>query len=142
MRLDGWESRLAALLEDARHKPYALGEHDCFRLACGAVEGLTGVDRWPEFAGYRTRREALALIAQHGRSFEEAFDWFFGIAAVDARLARRGDVLMLVTPRGWDGSVRDEAHLGVCNGAQTAFLAPDGLLWIPTVTCLACWRVG
>lgn len=134
-RIEGWEARLAAVIEDARARPYALGEHDCFRVACLAIEALTGVDRWPEFAGYRTRREAMLKLAEHGSTFEAAGDWFFGVPNVSPRFARRGDVCCVETVDG-------EKHLGVCLGVSAAFLAPDGLLFVPTLTCLCAWRVG
>lgn len=135
MRLPGWETRLALLVEEARHRPYTLGEHDCFRMACRAVEALTGVDRWPEFAGYRTKREALALLARHGSSFEAAFDWFFGGGRIEARAARRGD---LVCVQSEDG----EKHLGVVTGQDAAFLAPEGIRWVRISACVCGWRVG
>lgn len=135
MRLDGWESRLALLIEDARERPYLLGQHDCFRLACRVIEALTGVDRWPEFSGYATRREALALLARHGSSFEESFDWFTGGARIDVRQAQRGDLVAIQTVDG-------DKHLGVVLGAEAAFLAPEGLRWIPVLQCLCAWRIG
>lgn len=135
MRLEGWEGRLQALVEDARGAPYELGTHDCFRMACRVVEALTGVDRWAEFPGYRTRREALALIARHGHNFEEAFDWFFGQLRQDTRRARRGDLVAIQTPDG-------EKHLGVCLGTRTAFLSASGLVFLDTAECICCWAVG
>lgn len=135
-RVEGWERRLAAVLEEARRKPYELGRHDCFRLACAAIEALTDADRWPEFEGrYASRAEALRLLARHGRSFEAAFDWFFGSPHVSTKLARRGDICALATPDG-------EKHLGVATGSHVAFLAEDGLLDVPLSKCLCCWRVG
>jgi hypothetical protein len=91
VRLEGWEKRLFAELEAARHKPYVLGEHDCFRVACRVVDALTGADHWPAWGTYRTKREALQLLASKGHpTFEDAFDWLFGVARVSVRLARRG----------------------------------------------------
>lgn len=135
-RLDGWEARLDAVIEAARHEPYALGHHDCFRLACGVIQALTGIDRWSEFSGsYRTKREALAAIAAHGATFEAAGDWFFGYTRVDWRHARRGDIVALQTADG-------EKHLGVCLGWQAAYLAPEGLVFLPVSGALCAWRVG
>lgn len=135
-RLEGWEARLLAVVEAARARPYVLGEHDCFRFACAAVEALTGVDRWPQWQGrYATKREALALLARHGASFEAAFDWFFGTARVDPRLARRGDVLAIEDEAG-------EKHLAVCLGVEAAGLTDSGLVFVPTLSCLCAWRVG
>lgn len=135
MRIEGWEARLAAIVEAARVRPYVLGEHDCFRVACEVVEALTGVDRWLEFVGYRTKREALVLLARHGATFEAAFDWFFGAAHVDVRLARRGDIVALADETG-------EKHLGVCLGLNAAYLAPTGLVQVPTRQGLCAWEVG
>lgn len=135
MRIEGWESRLHALLAQAQSKPYQLGSWDCFRLACAVIEALTGVERWTQFEGkYATPREAKRLIARRGRSFEAAGDSFFG-PSVNVRLARRGDIVALQTADG-------EKHLGVVTGAQAAFLSPSGLVYVPVLTCLTAWKVG
>lgn len=134
-RLEGWEQRLLAIIEDARARPYVLGEHDCFRLACRVIEALTGVDRWPSFAGYTTKREALQRLAQHGSSFEAAGDWFFGAPRVDIKLARRGDILALQDEVG-------EKHLAVCLGHQLACMRDDGLLFLKVSAAHCAWRVG
>lgn len=135
MRLDGWDARLAALIADARARPYVLGEHDCFRLACAVVAALTGVDRWPEFRGYRTKREAVVQLARHGSSFEAAGDWFFADARTHWRRGRRGDIACVQTADG-------EKHLGVVYGGRVALLAPDGLIWVPLEAAICVWRVG
>ena len=41
-RREGWERRLQDVVRAAQDKPYKLGENDCFRFACAAVEALTG----------------------------------------------------------------------------------------------------
>lgn len=137
VRLEGWEGRLAGVVEAARHVPYQLGEHDCFRFACAVVEALTGIDRWPEWAGrYTTRREALRCIhAYGGAGFTEAGSKLFGGAPVPASKARRGDVLEFVDPF-------DEKHLGVCVGAEVAVLADGGLRFVRLSQCAHAWRVG
>jgi len=134
-RLEGWEQRLDDVIAGARDVPYVLGQHDCLRVALRTVEALTGVDRWSEFEGYATKREALATIAKFGSSFEAAISWFFGEDSVDTRLARRGDICLVETADG-------EKHLGVCLGRDTALLGSDGLVYIPTLSCLCAWRVG
>jgi len=135
-RLEGWEDRLAAVVEAARTRPYQLGEHDCFRFACAVIEALTGVNRWGEFAGrYTTRRECLALLATHGHNFTEAGTWFFGGEPVGWRLARRGDVLEYRDAVG-------EAHLVVCLGERAAGLMEAGLVFVPIDDCEHAWRVG
>lgn len=135
-RLEGWENRLEQVIESCRATPYVLGQHDCFRVACQAVEALTGIDRWPDFEGqYTSRREALLLIAKYGSSFEEAFSWFFCVKPVSVGEARRGDICAAKTEDG-------DMHLGVCLGVDSAFLGPEGLKFIPTLSCMYVWRIG
>jgi hypothetical protein len=122
-------------MDEARRAPYELGVHDCFKVACEVLKALTGVERWNEFAGYRTKEEAVALILQHGSTFELAFDVFFGSTNVAPAFAQRGDIC---ATRGPDG----EKHLGVCLGVDTAFLGPGGLVHMPTLSCLCCWKIG
>ena len=66
VRIDGWESRLAGVIESAANTPYALGVHDCLRIACAAEAALTGVDRWPQWAGrYATRADCYRLLREY-----------------------------------------------------------------------------
>lgn len=136
MRLPGWERRLLAVVGQAAHAPYVLGEHDCFRLICRTVEAITGVDRWPEFRGrYADKRGALVLIQQYGSTFDAAFTWFFGAAPLPAQQAELGDAVKFTGPDG-------EAHLGVCLGAYAVVPGPDALVSVPVAACACCWRVG
>lgn len=124
-----------AVIEAARDAPYELGEHDCLRVACRAVEALTGEDLWPRFSGYRTRREALVKIARVAPSLGEAVTATLGLEPVAPRLARRGDIVLY----------RDvEDHLGVCLGEHVAVLGPDGLAMVGLLDerLLHCWRIG
>src|SRR5690349_23490261 len=124
-RLEGWERRYQAVLDATARQPYALGENDCFRLACAMLEALTGVDRWPEFAGqYKTYRESLVLLHQYGSSFDAAFDWFFGVPHCAPGYARRGDIVKVLDANG-------TAHLGVSTGTQVAVFREHGLSYEP-----------
>lgn len=137
-RLEGWEKRLAELVERERamRQVYRLGEHDCFRVACAAIEALTGVDAWPQFRGrYSTKRGALALLAQYGSSFTAAFSAFFGSEPVPIAQARRGDIAEYREACG-------EAHLGVIVGGQVMVLGELALYFLPRSSCAHAWRVG
>lgn len=135
-RLPGWESRLAAVLAAARAQPYVLGEHDCFRLACAAVEALTGVDHWPRWAGtYRTPRQALARIVAFGGDFQRAFSRLFGGGLQPMARARRGDIALYV-------DAGAQSHLGVVVGAQVVVLGEQGVLALKRGQCVGCWRIG
>lgn len=112
-----------------------LGEHDCFRVACQVVHALTGVDRWPEFAGYKTRREAMIKLAQFGSTFEAAGDKFFG-ERIELNYARRGDIAAVQPDPAGD------KHLAVVVGATVRGLSESGLVTLPLRTALCCWKVG
>lgn len=136
MRLDGWEKRLADIVEAARAHPYQLGQHDCFRLACAVVEALTGVDHWPAWEGkYTTKREALALIAQYGSTFTDAATKLFDVEPIAMNFAHRGDIAEIVDPSG-------EKHLGVVIGAHVVALGEKGVAFLPRSACRHAWRIG
>jgi uncharacterized protein DUF6950 len=136
-RVPGWEDRLAAAIADARVESYALGRHDCFRLACRVIEALVGVDPWPAWAGtYASRREALRRIAEyHEDGFTAAASRFFGGAPQPMELARRGDLCEFIDSEG-------APHLGVVLGAEVALLGPEGLVFVRRDACPHHWRVG
>lgn len=135
-RLAGWESRLAAVIEAARHREYQLGTHDCFRLSCAVVEALTGTDLWPEYAGrYLSRRESLVLMATKGTTFDACFDRVFGVPRGPTAHARRGDIVKYTDPKG-------EHHLGICLGADIAVLDQAGLVFLPRTAATHCWAIG
>ncbi len=136
-RLEGWERRVEDVIQAAESEPYVLGQHDCFKVACQAVEALTGVDLWSEWAGrYSTQREALKLIAEYGGgTFDDAFSRLFGVELDDNPLfARRGDVLKFER----DGV----PHLGVCRGRGVVVLGENGLMKIPLRACAGVWKIG
>lgn len=135
MRRPGWEDRLADLIGSARLKPYRLGEHDCFRLACAVVEALTGRDLWSPWKGtYNSKREALRRIAAFGHDFSAAASKLFGVERSAMEFAHRGDVCEFADESG-------EQHLGVVMGAKVALLGPEGLKFLPRESCRHCWRI-
>lgn len=136
-RREGWESRLAAVLETARARPYVLGEADCLRTACEAVAALTGVDFWPRFAGYRSKRQALLTIARIAPSLGEAVTATLGVPPMRVLAAWRGDLALYRDAQGED-------HLGIVIGPQVALAAAEGWTLVPlSHPGLVCaWRVG
>lgn len=136
-RRPDWPERLATAVDAARGRPYVLGENDCLRLACAAVEALTGEDFWPRFAGYRTHRQALVTIARIAPSLGEAVTATLGVPPIRVFGAWRGDLLLFRDDRGED-------HLGVALGRNVLVMAAEGPLHIgldhPGLVCA--WRVG
>ena len=119
----------------ARHfgGEFRWGRKDCCTAACDAFAELWGIDPMASLRGrYRTRREALALIAEHGGMGTLASE-----LARDARLmsrapanARAGDVALMVV----DG----RAALGIAVGdGFFAAKGPSGLTVLRTA--LTCW---
>lgn len=137
MRLDGWESRLAAAIDAAFGRPYVLGENDCWRLACACVDALTGVDYWSRFAGYRTHRQALVTIARIAPSLGEAVTATLGVSPAPTRSALRGDLVLFRDDIGED-------HLGVCVGRDAVLLSAEGAITtgIDDARLLCAWRIG
>lgn len=135
-RLRGWEGRLANAIEAARARPYVLGEADCFRMACEAVQALVGVDLWAEHRGtYSTREEAQARVLAYGATFTRAFCNIFGAEPWAMAMGRRGDIAEYRDPGG-------EAHLGVVVGAAVAVAGQRGLLFLKRSECRHCWGIG
>lgn len=136
-RLEGWESRLATVIETARHRPYVLGEWDCLRLACAAVVALTGVDFWPQFAGYRSKRQALVTIARIAPSLGDAVGLTLGVSPSPPFGARRGDLALYRDALGED-------HLGVVAGSRVMLTLDTGLtsVTLDDAGLLCAWRVG
>jgi hypothetical protein len=134
-RREGWERRLEDVMQAAQHEPYVLGQHDCFKVACQAVEALTGVDLWPEWAGrYSTQREALQRIVEYGGSFDGAASRLFGTEPDNPLFARRGDVLKF--------EHEGVPHLGVCRGRLVMVLGENGLSAVPLRACAHVWKIG
>jgi cell wall-associated NlpC family hydrolase len=136
-RRDGWEVRLAEVIEAARHAPYVLGQTDCLRLACAAVEALTGTDFWPRFAGYKTKRQALLTIAKIAPSLGEAVTTTLGVPPTPTLAAQRGDIALFRDATGED-------HLGVVVGSHVMLTAPWGIEFarIDHGGVLLTWRIG
>jgi hypothetical protein len=135
MRPEGWEHRLAAVIEGARARPYQLGRHDCLLFACDAWEAVTGTPAPVQLRGaYASKREALALIARHGKTLRAAVSAVTGLPELHPFAARRGDLLLWTDASG--------EHLGICAGRHGAVLADDGLSFKPLTEFDAAWSVG
>lgn len=123
------------VIADAEKQPYVLGVHDCLRVACAVVEARTGIDHWARFKGYKTRRQAVAVIKRVAPTLRAAIGKVLGTPEILPTLAQRGDLALY----------RDvEDHIGVCIGAQVVVLGPEGLvrICITSPQLLAAWRVA
>lgn len=124
-RTDGWESRLAAYIEDHRHKPFDWVANNCVTFVNGAGTTQTGVGFCSDLCtGYSTTREAIIFFNN------KMLSGGYGAAVdiVDNRLSRcngypsRGDIVA----RKVDGDCTGYS-LGVCIGSKVAFVSAIGL---------------
>jgi hypothetical protein len=134
MKVAGWETVLAAAVDDARTRSFNWGTHDCATWAFDLRRELTGGDDTAALwrGRYRTARGAARVMRRLGwASMRQAGTALLGTPLADVRLAQRGDLAL--SP--------DSTSFGVCLGAQVAFLAPEGLTLRPLTSCALAWRI-
>jgi hypothetical protein len=133
MRPEGWELRLAAVVEAARLRPFDWRSHNCVLFAASCVEAVTGnnpaAGRRPVKRG---KSAAYAALDAAAPDVEAAATLFLGEPR-NPLLAQRGDVVSLDTPMG--------VALAVCLGARCAHPSPDGLEFRPLTQARQSWRV-
>jgi len=132
MRKDTWPEDL----NDYFRAPpaFAWGSADCCLWCADWILKITGADLGTAFRGtYASDEDAYARLRAAG--FADVDDLAGSVLPpVAVALARRGDIVC--------GMFAGRKTLGICSGAQSAFLRLDGLEWIPTMDCVAAWRVG
>jgi hypothetical protein len=133
MRVPGWELRLAEAVEAARNMPFVWGQHDCAIWAFDVRRVLTGVDGAAAWRGrYRTAAGAHKVMRRLGwGSLAEGVTAQLGAPLATPLLAQRGDIVLGGT----------DPALGVCLGAEAAFLLPVGLTGLPITEIAMAWRV-
>ncbi|MFD1913795.1 DUF6950 family protein [Halodurantibacterium flavum] len=132
MRREGWEIRLAEALTAAAHRPFRWGVHDCATWAFDLRAGLRGeaspADAWR--GRYKTPIGAVRVMKRLGwPSLPAAGIALLGQPLPHVLLAQRGDIVF------------SAEAFGICEGAQVAFVAPDGLRRLRLRDCAMAWRV-
>jgi len=133
-RVANWERRLTEAIDAARQTPFVWGAHDCAIWAFDLRRDLTGGEDVAALwrGRYRTALGAYRIMKRIGwDSLEAAGRDLLGSPLASVLQARRGDLVL--------GG--DDPAFGVCAGARAAFVAPDGLIFLPLITCLLAWRV-
>lgn len=133
MRLQNWESALAAVVQSRRCRPFVWGEHDCCLFAADCAQAITGIDWAAEFRGtYDSAVGAAKQISKRG-GFESMITGLLG-DPIAVGLARRGDVVM----------VTQDGHpaLAVCCGATVLAAGINGLISRQLSDGLLAWRVA
>ena len=136
MKKDGWLRCLFDYIEIQSKSEYKLGENDCVRFCCGAIEAMTGVDHWPELGGhYSTRAEAIAFIRAMAGDLTKFVTQKTGYEAITAMFAQRGDLVIYEDEKG--------KHLAICVGEMFTAFREDGFIYLPmSKGVTAAWRVA
>jgi hypothetical protein len=139
-RLPNWDKKLATFIEAQRNRPFEWGQNDCCLFSCNMILEITGADPAADvFRGkYDSALGAGRLLSKHGgvEKIASRICDRLGFGEIRITFASRGDVVLLVPPG------QTEPVLGVCLGALSAFVSPEGLKFVHTVTCSRAWKVG
>lgn len=114
MRAAGWESRLAAVVLEARKRAFDPKRWNCARFAHEAAQAVAG-----QALPYRW----------HG-SLEASAD--AALPRINPKRALCGDIVMADVPL---------PTLGVCIGRKAAFVSVSGLIYFPMRKARIAWSV-
>lgn len=132
-RVANWPSRLAALVEEVRLRPFAWGKHDCCLWAASAVEAITSMDPAIDLRGtYRSAKSALAILESLGGL--EAVGAWCG-PEIEVAFASIGDIGLVMWPDGTRSLAVSAGHSWMCAGET-------GLVNLPLQTASHAWGVG
>lgn len=128
MRRPDWPERLASLIDERRHAPFAWGLQDCALFAADAVLALTGDDPAKNFRGYDDEREALRIVKGAG-----GMRGLVDLPKKHRGFAQRGDVVL--------AEIDGRETFGVCLGTQYAAPGVNGLVFRPMTEVVAAFEV-
>ncbi len=135
-RVPGWPERLAAVIEAARTRPFAWGQHDCCLFAADCIKAMTSLDLAHLWRGtYRDEDGASAQLRRHGyRSIRHLVGFqlaVHGFRRIHPVLAHRGDVVAMA----WQ-------TVGVMDGARVLAPGKDGLAGLSIRLARHAWAIG
>ncbi len=140
-RIEGWEIRLIAYLEERQDMPFQWGSQDCCRFACGGLVAQGLADPMSGVRTYKTARGAAGMIARHGGTLEIAATNAAakaGLREVAPAFAGRGCPVLaeIETP---SGCVAPALGLVGIDGLKALFAGTDGLVDRPLSECRRAW---
>lgn len=141
-RKESWPEDLAAFIETRRFRAFEWGVHDCTLFAADAINVVVGIDPASAYRGqYDSALSGMAILNGLG-GIEEAFKrsaYENGFVPVAVGFAHQGDIVLCD-----DTGLNDDSGpaLGVCLGVMSAFVGPNGLVFLPTLkSCRLAWRI-
>ncbi len=133
-RKQGWEARLAAIVEAASDRPFVWGTHDCCTFAAACVDAVLGGDFVAQLADLYTDEASARRYLEARGGLRSATTAILGEPVDRWALARRGDVCLVPAEQG--------PGLGVCIGHRIALPGERGLALYSLSVALCVWRVG
>ena len=139
IRVSYWESKLATFIEERRYMPFQWGVNDCCLFGADAVKRITDYDLAEAFRGkYHTAFGAMRQIVESGardvESLVELLECVY-FPSQSLLLTRRGDLVTTELTK------ETGSALGMCLGANSAFVGKDGLVFVETLQCHKSWRI-
>ena len=133
MRQESWPEDLHDYL--ANPPAFEWGIADCCLWCADWILMATGIDHGGDFRGaYADEKQAYARLKAEGFADVDQMAAAF-LPSTPVALAQRGDIVCAV----FDG----RKTLGLCAGAHSGFLREvGGVEWVPTLDCMAAWRVA
>jgi len=132
-RLDDWPDRLAAHVEEWRHKPFKWGRYDCAMFCVYGEKAICGETRFDDYVGqYQTPKGSLRILRQIGNG-DLADNVAQRLSEVAPPEAGRGDWALIDTP---DGDA-----LSLIVGDKVAAMGRDGLVFLPREAVKRAWKV-
>lgn len=135
-RVEHWERKLLDVVEAARPRAFAWGQHDCVTFTAECVTAITGTDPLADLPPWSSATGAMRTIEAVG-GLEAALTERFGDPIAPA-FAQRGDLGLLEADR----SPITGVTLAVCVGEWWVAPAQRGLARLPLDAINAAWRVG
>lgn len=139
-RPSDWPERLAAVIADARERPWQRGVHDCGTFVAEAVKAIGGPDIGGGWVGeYDDDASADQVMRRWGEDMEAAVSAAMaagGLDEVAPAYAMRGDVVLLYNAR------LPEMVPAICDGFRAVTMGHQGVMQVPRRWAIKAWRVG
>ena len=132
LRVDGWETRLAELIESKRNVPFCWETNNCLGFVAEAEIAVQGFTEFPEALKPMTNKfSALRIIKKNADSLDDWIDQKY--QRISILSAQRGDICMIETLEG--------AAVGICIGHNATFVGSNGLEFVPMSLTIKAWRL-
>ena len=139
-RVQNWPMKLNQIVEGFRTTPFIWGIHDCGTFACACYEAVTGKKINDTVVPRNTLTQYLRLVAGSPNGVVGLAESVFGPGLDDWAVARRGDLVLLESPR--VELVGIKQAMGVCLGSSCACVGLTGLEFVSVTCAVKVFRIG